>query len=150
MFRQFMHAKLHRCTVTRADLDYVGSISIDTDLMNSVGIMPYEKVLVVNVNTGGRFETYAIEAPPGSGTIGVNGGCARLAMPGDIVLIIAFAYLGAGESVGPRTAIIGKDNTIEAIVEDDVCLPVMNSERYASCDALGSGIHDPLGLVYHE
>jgi len=123
MFRQFMHAKLHRCTVTRADLDYIGSISVDTDLLEAVGILPYEKVLVVDVDNGARFETYAIEAPAGSGTIGINGGAARLVQTGDLVLIIAFAYVGQGETVKPKTAIIGRDNRIEAIIEDDVTIP---------------------------
>jgi aspartate 1-decarboxylase len=123
MFRQFMHAKLHRCTVTRADLDYIGSISVDTDLLEAVGILPYEKVLVVDIDNGARFETYAIEAPAGSGVIGVNGGCARLVQTGDLVLIIAFAYVGDGEIVKPKTAIIGEGNRIEAIIEDEVAVP---------------------------
>jgi aspartate 1-decarboxylase len=128
MFRQMMFAKLHRATVTRADLDYIGSVSIDKDLLDAVGILPYEKVLVVDLNNGARFETYAIEAPPGSGTIGLNGGAARLAAPGDIVLIVAFAYVGEGEVVRPKTAIIGADNRIEAIIEDEVTVPGMPSE----------------------
>jgi aspartate 1-decarboxylase len=118
-----MHAKLHRATVTRADLDYIGSLSVDTELMEAVGMLPYEKVLVVNVNNGARFETYLIEAPAGSGVIGVNGGCARLAAPGDILLIVAFAYVGSGETVRPRTAIIGTGNTIEAIIDDEINVP---------------------------
>lgn len=123
MFREIMHAKLHRCTVTRADLDYVGSISIDSDLMDAVGILPFEKVLIANLNNGARFETYVIEAPKGSGTIGLNGATARLAQPGDIVLIIAFAYVGPGESIKPKTAIMGPGNRIEAIIEDEVLVP---------------------------
>jgi aspartate 1-decarboxylase len=123
MFRQFMHAKLHRCTVTRADLDYIGSLSVDTDLLEAVGLLPYEKILVVNVNTGARFETYIIEAPAGSGVIGANGGCARLVSPGDIILVVGFAYIQNGETVKPRTAIIGPGNKIEAIIDDEVAVP---------------------------
>ena len=123
MFRQIMHAKLHRAEVTRADLDYVGSISIDSDLLEAVGILPYERVLVANINNGSRFETYAIEAPAGSGTIGINGAAARNAQPGDLVLIIAFAYVGEGERVKPKTAIMGPGNRIEAIIEDEVTVP---------------------------
>ena len=123
MFRQFLHAKLHRCTVTRADLDYVGSVSIDSDLLKAVGIQPFEKVLVVNVTNGNRFESYAIEAPSGSRTIGMNGGAAHLASPGDICLIMAFAYLEEGEIARPQIAIMGEGNTIEAVIEEEVPVP---------------------------
>jgi aspartate 1-decarboxylase len=124
MFRQFMLGKLHRCTVTRADPDYVGSISIDVELLEAAGIMPYEKVQVVNLRDGVRFETYAIEAPRGSRAIGTNGGAAYLAKPGDVVLIIAYCYAGAGEKVKPRTVIIGEGNEIEAIIDDEVEVPM--------------------------
>jgi aspartate 1-decarboxylase len=125
MFRQFMLGKLHRCTVTRADLDYVGSISIDSDLLEAAGILPYEKVQVVNVNTGARFETYTIEAAAGSRTIGVNGGAAHLAKPGDIVLIIAYGYCTNGDILKPRTVIVGEGNTIEAIIYGEVPVPAV-------------------------
>ena len=134
MFRQFLYGKLHRCTVTRADIDYVGSISIDSDLMEAVGILPFEKVLVVNVNTGARFETYAIEAPSGSGTIGANGGAARLVQPGDIVLIMNFAYIGEGEVAKPKIAIIGEGNRIEAMIEEEVPVP----EPFVALESLKS------------
>lgn len=123
MFRQFMLGKLHRCTVTRADLDYIGSVAIDSELMEAVGIKPYEKILIVNVTNGERFESYAIEASAGSRVIGMNGGTAHLASPGDICLIIAFAYLQEGESIRSRTAIIGEGNEVEALIEEEVRLP---------------------------
>lgn len=123
MFRQILHAKLHRCTVTRADIDYIGSISIDADLLDAVGIVPYEKVLVANVNNGERFETYVIEAPRGSGTVGLNGASARLASVGDLVLVMAFVYAAEGEKVKPKIAIIGDGNRIEALIEDETQVP---------------------------
>lgn len=118
-----MLGKLHRCTVTRADPDYVGSIAIDSELLEAAGILPYEKVQVVNVDNGNRFETYAIEAPAGSKTVGTNGGAALLAKPGDTVLVIAYAYLMEGEVARPRTVIIGKGNEIEAIIDEEVSVP---------------------------
>ncbi|MFH1676045.1 MAG: aspartate 1-decarboxylase [bacterium] len=132
MLRQFMLGKLHRAVVTRADLDYVGSVSVDSELLKAVGILPYEKVLIVNVNTGARFETYAIEAPAGSRTIGMNGGCAHLAHPGDICLIIAFAYLSDGETIRPKTAIMGEGNEIVAIIEDEVLMPGVAISEHCS------------------
>ncbi len=118
-----MLGKLHRCTVTRADRDYVGSIAIDSELIEAAGILPYEKVQVVNVDNGNRFETYVIEAPAGSRTVGTNGGAALLAKPGDTVLIIAYAYLMEGEAAKPRTVIIGEGNEIEAIIDEEVPVP---------------------------
>ena len=123
-----MLGKLHRCTVTRADPDYVGSISVDSELLETAGILPYEKVLVVNVNNGERFETYTIEAPAGSKTIGVNGGAALLAKPGDTVLVIAYAYCKAGEVARPRTVIIGEGNTIEAVIDGEVPVPASSMD----------------------
>ena len=118
-----MHAKIHRCTCTRADLDYMGSVSIDSEIMNAVGILPHEKVLLVNMRDGARLETYAIEAPAGSKTIGMNGGCAHLIRKGDICLIIAFTDLSEGESMKSRVAIMGPGNEIEALMEEDVVFP---------------------------
>ena len=129
MFRQFLHAKLHRCKVTRANLDYIGSVSIDADLMEAVGIQPYERILVVNLNNAARFESYAIEAPRGSRAIGMNGGAARLASPGDLCLIMAFAYVNEGEVVRPRTAIMGEGNEIEAVIDEEVAVSVLSGER---------------------
>ena len=90
MLRTMLHSKIHGATVTEADLNYMGSISIDKILMNKAGMLPYEKVLVVNLATGIRAETYVIEAPENSGTIGLNGGLARLGSAGDKVLILCF------------------------------------------------------------
>jgi aspartate 1-decarboxylase len=132
MFRQFLLGKLHRCTVTRADLDYVGSVSIDRELMDAAGILPYEKIQIVNIENGARFESYAIEAPFGSRVIGMNGGCAHLAKPGDICLIMAYQYIREGNIAHPRTVIIGDGNEIEAIMDEDIQVPVTSAEPAGS------------------
>lgn len=108
-------AKIHRATVTGADLNYEGSITIDEALLEAADLRPYEKVLVVNVNTGDRFETYTIVGDRGSGTIQLNGAAARLAQVGDLVIIIAFgefedAELGA--DFAPRKVFVDGANRI--------------------------------------
>jgi aspartate 1-decarboxylase len=91
MRRTLFKSKIHRATVTQADLDYEGSITVDADLMRAADIMPYEKVHVWNRTNGSRLETYALEAPAGSGVVCVNGAAAHLAKPGDLVIIATFA-----------------------------------------------------------
>jgi len=95
--RQFLRAKIHRATVTEADLEYMGSVTIDESLMARVDIAPYEKVLIVDNTNGARLETYAIPGPAGSGTICINGAAAHLVKAGDQVIIMAFEY---GEEPG--------------------------------------------------
>lgn len=93
MLVEMLKAKIHRVTVTQAELSYVGSITIDEDLLDAAGIRPHEKVSVVDVNNGERFETYTIKGERGSGTICVNGAAARKVQVGDIVIIIAYCLL---------------------------------------------------------
>tara|TARA_R110002051_G_scaffold114257_9_gene187080 strand:+ start:4954 stop:5358 length:405 start_codon:yes stop_codon:yes gene_type:complete len=93
-----MKCKLHRATVTQADLHYEGSISIDSDLLDAAGILPYEQVDVLNINNGQRFTTYAIEAPRGSRMFGINGAAARLAQVGDRIIVVAYAEMEAVEA----------------------------------------------------
>src|SRR5262245_61233133 len=93
-----LKAKLHRATVTGADLHYDGSISIDRDLMDAAGRLPHEQVDVLNINTGGRFTTYVIEAARGSRAIAVNGAAARLVQLSDKVIILAYAQVPAEEA----------------------------------------------------
>jgi aspartate 1-decarboxylase len=92
MQRIMMKSKIHRATVTEANVDYVGSITIDRDLMDSAGLYEYEQVAVVDVNNGARLETYVIEGPRGSGVICMNGAAARLIDEGDKVIIISYAF----------------------------------------------------------
>ena len=88
--RFVMRSKIHRATVTDADVDYVGSISIDSELMQAAGIEEWEKVHVLDVTNGSRLETYAIKAPAGSGKICINGAAAHLVHPGDLVILLTF------------------------------------------------------------
>lgn len=90
-----LKAKIHRARVTQCDMSYEGSISIDQDWLDAVGILPNEQVDVLNINTGARFTTYAISAARGSKTIGINGAAARLAQPDDLVIILAYAQMDA-------------------------------------------------------
>ncbi|MBO8169761.1 MAG: aspartate 1-decarboxylase [Thermoanaerobacteraceae bacterium] len=115
-----MKSKIHRATVTEADLNYVGSITIDRQLMDAVGILPNEKVQVVNNNNGARFETYVIPGPEGSGIICVNGAAARLVQPGDIVIIIAYGIFDAAEaeSFVPKVVVVDEHNRIEHMLEE--------------------------------
>src|SRR5687767_16015833 len=94
-----MHkSKIQRARVTEADLHYVGSVTIDQDLLKAADILPNEKVLIVNLNNGARFETYAFEGVSGSGVVCMNGGCARHVQVGDTVLILAFAWVSEQEA----------------------------------------------------
>ena len=88
-----LKAKIHRARVTQCDMNYEGSISIDQDWLDEVGILPNEQVDVLNINTGARFTTYAISADRGSKTIGINGAAARLAQPDDLVIILAYGQM---------------------------------------------------------
>lgn len=113
-FVEVLKSKLHRARVTEANLDYEGSLSISEDLMRTVGIVPYEKVLCGNQTNGARFETYAIPAPAGAGQIVLNGGSARLGAVGDLLTILVFAQidLEAAASWKPSIATLSETNQI--------------------------------------
>ncbi len=97
MLRPLLQAKIHRCTVTHADVHYIGSVGIDANLLAATGIVEYQEVQIWNVTNGERFATYAIEAPAGSGTISVNGSAARKVQVGDLLIIAAFAMYNEQE-----------------------------------------------------
>ena len=105
-----MKSKIHRATVTEADVNYSGSLSVDSELMHLADIKPMEKVAVVNINTGARFETYVIEAPAGSGTIGLNGGAARLGVVGDLLIIISYAYFMDNDDYEGKIVFVDAEN----------------------------------------
>ncbi len=107
-----LKGKIHRATVTQCDLNYEGSISVDAALLERSGILPHEQVDVLNINNGERFTTYAIAAPAGSGTIGINGAAARLAQKGDLVIIVAYARMEEAEarSFVPRVLMVDGHN----------------------------------------
>lgn len=120
MFRMMMNGKLHRATVTEANLNYVGSITIDGALLEAAGMLPNEKVQIVNNNNGARFETYIIEGEHGSGVICVNGAAARLVQPGDIVIILSYAYVSDEEARThqPNVLIMDENNRVKEIITE--------------------------------
>ena len=116
-----LSGKIHRATVTQADLDYVGSVSIDVDLMEAAGIIEWEKVAILDVTNGERLETYAIKGPRGSRQICINGAAAHLVKPGDLVIILSFLNVDV-DSVHehkPKIVIVNENNEIASISEDE-------------------------------
>lgn len=113
-------SKIHRATVTEANLNYVGSITIDKALLDASGIFPGERVQIVNNHNGERLETYTIEGPSGSGVICLNGAAARLVQPGDTVIIIAYGWMEESEATQflPKIVFVDKENHI--VAEDTV------------------------------
>lgn len=111
MFRQLLRAKLHRVTVTDANLAYEGSLTIDEDLIREAGLQCYELVMVSNLNNGERFETYVIPGPPGSGTITLNGPAARKGIVGDLLVIFCYGFYDEEEAQGHCPTIILVDHT---------------------------------------
>lgn len=109
MHRCFLGAKLHRMVITGADLDYVGSITIDADLLRLSGILPGERVLVADLESGERFETYVLEGEKGSGTICINGAAARLVHPGDRAIILQFVWVDGSESPPSPRVVVADD-----------------------------------------
>lgn len=117
MFLKVLCAKIHRATITQAEVDYVGSITIDRDLMDAVGLVAGQCVLVADLADGARFETYVMEGARGSGTICVNGAAARLVRVGDKVIIMAFAYMDQAQAreLKPRIALVDDNNRVAAV-----------------------------------
>lgn len=122
MFRTMMNGKIHRATVTEANLNYVGSITIDSAILDAVGMVENEKVQIVNNHNGARFETYIISGERGSRTICLNGAAARLVQPGDTVIIISYALMSDEEIAGhqPKIAIMDSDNTIKELIHAEL------------------------------
>jgi aspartate 1-decarboxylase len=114
MFRQMMKGKIHRARVTEANLNYVGSITIDEDILDAVDMLPNEKVQIVNNNNGARLETYIIPGERGSGVICLNGAAARLVQQGDIVIIISYGLVTdeVAKTFQPKVAIMDENNQI--------------------------------------
>ncbi|SES86537.1 aspartate 1-decarboxylase [Anaerobranca gottschalkii] len=117
MYITMFKSKIHKATVTEANLNYVGSVTIDKDLLEASGILPHEKVQIVNNNNGARLETYVIEGPRGSGVICLNGAAARLVQPGDVVIIIAYCQLDMEEAKNhqPTIVFVDENNKITSI-----------------------------------
>jgi aspartate 1-decarboxylase len=120
MFRTMFKSKIHRATVTQADLHYVGSLTVDRDLLDAADLLPGEQVQVVDIDTGARLETYLIAGPRGSGVVGANGAAARLVQPGDLVIIISYAVLADEEarSFTPTVVHVDRANRIVDVGSD--------------------------------
>ncbi|MGO4952892.1 aspartate 1-decarboxylase [Paenibacillus peoriae] len=125
MFRTMMKSKIHRATVTEANLNYVGSITIDEDLMDTSDLLENEKVQIVNNNNGARLETYVIPGPRGSGVICLNGAAARLVQPGDTVIIISYASMSNEEAKTYKPTVVFVD-------EHNKPAQTMNKEVHAT------------------
>jgi aspartate 1-decarboxylase len=122
MFRYMMKGKIHRATVTEANLNYVGSITIDEEILEKVDILPNERVQVVNNNNGARLETYVIPGERGSGVICLNGAAARKVQPGDQVIIMSYVMLEEEEARKhqPKIAIMDENNRIVELIGEEV------------------------------
>jgi len=127
MFRTMMNAKIHRARVTEANLNYVGSITIDENILDAVGILPNEKVAIVNNNNGARLETYVIAGERGSGVVCLNGAAARLVQPEDVVIIISYVMV-AEENLPnhkPKVAIMNEYNEIVELISHEPAATIM-------------------------
>jgi len=118
MLRTVCKSKIHRATVTDANVEYPGSLTLDADLMKAADLLPYEQVHVVDVTNGARLVTYCMEGAPGSGTVCVNGAAARLVAPGDKIIIISYTQLDASEldSFAPKIVTVDERNRILQLI----------------------------------
>ncbi len=132
MLRTMFHAKIHRATVTEANLHYVGSVTVDQNLLDAAGILPGELVSIVDIDNGARLETYTIAGERGSGVVGINGAAAHLIHPGDLVILIAYAQMDDAEARThvPSVVHVDADNRIVELGSDPA-------------EALGAGVTRP-------
>ncbi|MXG89796.1 aspartate 1-decarboxylase [Nocardioides flavescens] len=144
MLRTMMKSKIHRATVTQADLHYVGSVTVDEDLLDAADLLPGELVHIVDVTNGARLETYTIAGERGSGVVGINGAAAHLVHPGDVVILIAYALVEDAEAKAlvPHVVFVDADNRVvgrggdPAETFDD---PTLTSGRLAAAGATPRG-----------
>ncbi|MBD1222586.1 aspartate 1-decarboxylase [Virgibacillus halodenitrificans] len=129
MIRTLMKGKIHRARVTEANLNYVGSVTIDQDILELVNILPHEKVQIVNNNNGARLETYVIPGERGSGVVCLNGAAARLVQKGDIVIIVSYGMFFPEElaTFRPKVAIMNERNQVEQLLEQEPPLTEVTS-----------------------
>jgi aspartate 1-decarboxylase len=120
VFRTMLKGKIHRATVTQADLHYVGSVTVDEDLLDAADLLPGEQVAIVDITNGARLETYVIPGERGSGVIGINGAAARLVHPGDLVILIAYGLMDDAEArtYQPRVVFVDADNKVMGLGHD--------------------------------
>ena len=139
MLRTMLTSKIHRATVTQADLHYVGSVTVDADLLDAADLLPGERVAVVDVTNGARLETYVIPGPRGSGVLGINGAAARLVHVGDLVILIAYGQMADAEARAhrPRVVFVDSANRITGTGSDP-------AEALPGTDTLpGDVVHAP-------
>jgi aspartate 1-decarboxylase len=128
--RIMMKSKIHRATVTQADLDYVGSVTIDADLLDAAELLEGEQVAIVDNTNGARIETYVIPGPRGSGVIGINGAAAHLVHPGDLVIIMSYAVVNDAEARGMKPHVVHVDEKNRVVkIGNDPAEPVPGSDQ---------------------
>ncbi|SDT65064.1 aspartate 1-decarboxylase [Jiangella sp. DSM 45060] len=140
MFRTMMKGKIHRATVTQADLHYVGSVTVDEDLLDAADLLPGEQVDIVDITNGARLTTYVIPGRRGSGVIGINGAAARLVQPGDLVILISYGLVDDAEARGfqPRVVHVDAANRIVATGADPA-EPVPGAAAQVRGDTVATG-----------
>jgi len=125
-----MKSKIHRATVTQADLDYVGSVTLDAALMEAADLLEGEQVAIVDITNGARIETYVIPGPRGSGVIGINGAAAHLVHPGDLVIIMSYAVLDDAEARALKPHVVHVDDQNRVVkIGNDPAEPVPGSDQ---------------------
>ncbi|WP_136088695.1 aspartate 1-decarboxylase [Auritidibacter ignavus] len=131
MLRTMFHAKIHRATVTEANLNYVGSVTIDQDLLDAAGILPGELVSIIDITNGARLETYTIAGQRGTRVLGINGAAAHLVHPGDLVILIAYAQMDDEEArtYEPTVVHVDEQNNILRLGNDPAEPPTDNAQR---------------------
>ncbi|MFF9012888.1 aspartate 1-decarboxylase [Streptomyces sp. NPDC014870] len=139
MIRTMFKSKIHRATVTQADLHYVGSVTVDAELMEAADLLPGELVHIVDIDNGARLETYVIEGERGSGVIGINGAAAHLVHPGDLVILISYAQIEDAEARAfvPRVVHVDADNRIVEL-GGDASAPVPGSDTLRAPHAVAA------------
>jgi aspartate 1-decarboxylase len=149
MLRTMMKSKIHRATVTQADLHYVGSVTVDEDLLDAADLLPGELVHIVDVTNGARLETYTIAGERGSGVVGINGAAARLVHPGDVVILIAYGQMETAEAreLRPRVVFVDADNRIVGTGSDPAAVlgGTAASDRLIRGDTVTAGTRTRLG-----
>jgi aspartate 1-decarboxylase len=127
MLRTLLNSKIHRATVTHADLDYVGSITLDRDLMDLVGLIENEQVQVLDITNGNRLTTYVIEGPRGSGVVGINGAAAHLVKAGDLVIICSYVQVNEEElkKHSPKIALVDENNKLKKLLNAEEALTLV-------------------------
>ncbi|MEZ0068839.1 aspartate 1-decarboxylase [Streptacidiphilus sp. MAP12-20] len=147
MIRTMLKSKIHRATVTQADLHYVGSVTVDEDLLDAADILPGELVHIVDIDNGARLETYTIAGARGTGVIGINGAAARLVHPGDLVILIAYGQMEDAEARAytPRIVFVDRENRITHTGADAAAAP--EGSGLTRGDAIGTVAAQPAYAV---